>query len=64
MKYLLDANAVIATLKGEPTMLERLRAHLLSDFGLPRVTLSPSGNPLPPFQPTISVVPDGPSPLS
>lgn len=37
MKYLLDANAVIAMLKGEPTMLERLRAHLPSDFGLPAI---------------------------
>lgn len=37
MKYLLDANAVIAMLKGEPTMLERLRAHLPSDFGLPSI---------------------------
>lgn len=37
MKYLLDANAVIAMLKGEPIMLERLRAHLPSDFGLPSI---------------------------
>ncbi|WP_042876518.1 type II toxin-antitoxin system VapC family toxin [Cupriavidus necator] len=37
MKYLLDANAVIAMLKGEPTVLERLRAHLPSDFGLPSI---------------------------
>ena len=37
MKYLLDANAVIAMLKGEPTMLQRLRAHLPSDFGLPAI---------------------------
>ncbi|CAG2161290.1 type II toxin-antitoxin system VapC family toxin [Cupriavidus numazuensis] len=37
MKYLLDANAVIAMLKGEPTMLERLRAHLPTDFGLPSI---------------------------
>ncbi|WP_265920289.1 type II toxin-antitoxin system VapC family toxin [Cupriavidus nantongensis] len=37
MKYLLDANAVIAMLKGEATMLERLRAHLPSDFGLPAI---------------------------
>jgi tRNA(fMet)-specific endonuclease VapC len=37
MKYLLDANAVIAMLKGEPSMLERLRAHLPSDFGLPSI---------------------------
>ncbi|WP_455285782.1 PIN domain-containing protein [Cupriavidus necator] len=37
MKYLLDANAVIAMLKGEPTMLTRLREHLPSDFGLPSI---------------------------
>ncbi|WP_427308867.1 type II toxin-antitoxin system VapC family toxin [Cupriavidus sp. H39] len=37
MKYLLDANAVTAMLKGEPSMLERLRAHLPSDFGLPSI---------------------------
>lgn len=37
MKYLLDANAVIAMLKGESTMLERLRAHLPADFGLPAI---------------------------
>ncbi|WP_454754390.1 PIN domain-containing protein [Cupriavidus necator] len=37
MKYLLDANAIIAMLKGERTMLERLRAHLPTDFGLPSI---------------------------
>jgi tRNA(fMet)-specific endonuclease VapC len=37
MKYLLDANAVIALLKGEPTFLEHLRAHLPTDFGLPAI---------------------------
>ncbi|QYY34012.1 type II toxin-antitoxin system VapC family toxin (plasmid) [Cupriavidus pinatubonensis] len=37
MKYLLDANAVIAMLKGERIMLERLRAHLPTDFGLPSI---------------------------
>ncbi|KAI3603014.1 VapC toxin protein (plasmid) [Cupriavidus necator H850] len=37
MKYLLDANAVIAMLKGERTLLERLRAHLPTDFGLPSI---------------------------
>ncbi|WP_011295935.1 type II toxin-antitoxin system VapC family toxin [Cupriavidus necator] len=37
MKYLLDANAVITMLKGERIMLERLRAHLPTDFGLPSI---------------------------
>lgn len=37
MKYLLDANAVIAMLKGEPGMLTQLRAHLPADFGLPSI---------------------------
>ena len=39
MKYLLDTNAVIAILKGEPVMLGRLRAHLPSDFGLPSIVM-------------------------
>ncbi|MGU7781075.1 PIN domain-containing protein [Burkholderia sp. PU8-34] len=37
MKYLLDANAVIATLKGDPAVLARLRAHQPSDFGMPSI---------------------------
>jgi tRNA(fMet)-specific endonuclease VapC len=37
MKYLLDANAVIAILKGEPSVLARLRAHQPTDFGLPSI---------------------------
>jgi len=37
MKYLLDANAVIAMLKGEPAMLARLHAQLPADFGLPSI---------------------------
>lgn len=37
MKYLLDTNAVIAMLKGEPSMLARLRTYLPSDFGLPSI---------------------------
>jgi tRNA(fMet)-specific endonuclease VapC len=37
MKYLLDTNAVIAILKGEPSVLTRLRTHLPPDFGLPSI---------------------------
>lgn len=37
MKYLLDANAIIAILKGEPAMLARLRTHQPADFGLPSI---------------------------
>ncbi|KVN41582.1 pilus assembly protein [Burkholderia pyrrocinia] len=37
MKYLLDANAIIAILKGEPAMLTRLRTHRPADFGLPSI---------------------------
>lgn len=37
MRFLLDANAVIAMLKGEPAMLERLRACLPAEFGLPSI---------------------------
>ncbi|RAR61767.1 tRNA(fMet)-specific endonuclease VapC [Paraburkholderia unamae] len=37
MKYLLDTNAVIAILKGEPAVIARLRAHQPADFGLPSI---------------------------
>ncbi|WP_321840674.1 type II toxin-antitoxin system VapC family toxin [Paraburkholderia bannensis] len=35
MKFLLDTNAIIAILKGDPNVLARLQAHSPSDFGLP-----------------------------
>jgi tRNA(fMet)-specific endonuclease VapC len=35
VKFLLDANAVIALLKGHPGFLERLRQHEPQDFGMP-----------------------------
>ena len=37
MKFLLDTNAVIAILKGEPPVLTRLRSHLPTDFALPSI---------------------------
>jgi tRNA(fMet)-specific endonuclease VapC len=37
MKYLLDTNAVIAILKGDPAVLRQLRTHLPADFGLPSI---------------------------
>lgn len=37
MKFLLDTNAVIAILKGEPAMLIRLRSHRPADFGIPAI---------------------------
>ena len=37
MKYLLDANAIIAILKGTPTLLQRLHKHVPADFGLPSI---------------------------
>lgn len=37
MKFLLDTNAVIAMLKGEPAMLSRLRSYQPADFGLPAI---------------------------
>lgn len=37
MKYLLDTNAVIAVLKGDSSVLARLREHLPTDFGLPSI---------------------------
>ncbi|WP_322091558.1 type II toxin-antitoxin system VapC family toxin [Paraburkholderia bannensis] len=37
MKFLLDTNAVIAILKGDPNVLARLQAHSPSDFGLPSI---------------------------
>lgn len=39
MKFLLDTNAVIALLKGQPAFLSRLRRHEPADFGLPAVVL-------------------------
>jgi tRNA(fMet)-specific endonuclease VapC len=37
MKYLLDTNAVIAILKGDPFVLSQLRARQPADFGLPSI---------------------------
>lgn len=37
MKFLLDANAVIALLKGNDIFLARLRRHKPQDFGIPSV---------------------------
>lgn len=37
MKFLLDTNAVIAILKGEPVVLARLRQHEPADFGVPAI---------------------------
>lgn len=37
MKYLLDANAIVAILEGKPPLLTRLQAHSPKDFGLPSV---------------------------
>jgi len=37
MKYLLDANAVIALLNGHPSMNARIRQALPSDIGLPAI---------------------------
>ncbi|MEI8393680.1 MAG: type II toxin-antitoxin system VapC family toxin [Rhodospirillaceae bacterium] len=37
MKYLLDSNAVIALLKGNPVFLARLRLCEPGDFGLPAI---------------------------
>ncbi|VWC56170.1 MULTISPECIES: type II toxin-antitoxin system VapC family toxin [Burkholderia] len=37
MKFLLDTNAVIAIMKGEPAMLARLRAYQPADFGMPAI---------------------------
>ncbi|TWB82429.1 tRNA(fMet)-specific endonuclease VapC [Nitrospirillum amazonense] len=34
MKFLLDTNAVIAVMKGEPTFLNRMRQYQPEDFGL------------------------------
>lgn len=39
MKFLLDANAVIAILKGHSTLLDRLKQHQPSDFGVPAVVV-------------------------
>lgn len=37
MRFLLDANAVIAILKANPAVIARLRAHAPADFGLPSI---------------------------
>ncbi|QND96323.1 tRNA(fMet)-specific endonuclease VapC [Burkholderia cenocepacia] len=37
MKFLLDTNAVIAILKGEPAILARLHAWRPADFGVPAI---------------------------
>jgi len=37
MKFLLDTNAVIAILNGEPTMVARLRMYQPADFGISAV---------------------------
>ncbi|ASG23078.1 type II toxin-antitoxin system VapC family toxin [Nitrospirillum viridazoti] len=37
MKFLLDTNAVIAVMKGDPVFLDRMRQHRPEDFGLPTI---------------------------
>ena len=37
MKYLLDTNAVIGLLGGDPALLARMRRHSPLDFGLPAI---------------------------
>ena len=37
MKYLLDANAVIAIMRGDRTVLDRLKRNRPADFGMPAV---------------------------
>ncbi|MHB8529379.1 MAG: PIN domain-containing protein [Caulobacteraceae bacterium] len=37
MKYLLDANAVIAVLRGHPGLLDRMRREEPTDLGLPAI---------------------------
>ena len=37
MKFLLDSNAVIAILRGDPGFLERLCRHQPQDFGVPAI---------------------------
>jgi len=39
MRFLLDANAVIALLKGHPPMARHVRQHGPSDFGIPSVVM-------------------------
>jgi len=39
VKYLLDANAVIALLKGHPGFLARLRRHRPADFAVPSIVM-------------------------
>ncbi len=39
MKFLVDSNAVIALMKGNPGFLGRLRQHQPPDFGIPAIVL-------------------------
>lgn len=39
MKFLLDTNAVIAILKGDPAVLAKLHTHAPSDFGIPSIVV-------------------------
>lgn len=39
MKFLLDTNAVIALMKGNASLLSRLKAHRPTDFGLPAIVM-------------------------
>ncbi len=39
MKFLLDSNAVIALMKGNPGFLAQLRQHQPQDFGLPAIVV-------------------------
>jgi tRNA(fMet)-specific endonuclease VapC len=39
VKFLLDSNAVIALMKGNPGFLGRLRQHQPQDFGLPAIVV-------------------------
>lgn len=40
MKYLLDTNAVIALMKGQPGFLNQLRQRQPRDFGVPAIVMS------------------------
>jgi tRNA(fMet)-specific endonuclease VapC len=37
VKFLLDSNAIIAIMKGNPGFLERLKLHQPQDFGIPAI---------------------------
>ncbi|MDE1146639.1 MAG: type II toxin-antitoxin system VapC family toxin [Azospirillaceae bacterium] len=39
MKFLLDTNAVIAVIKGNPAFLSRMQQHRPEDFGLPSIVV-------------------------